>query len=311
MAYQDALALYNAGNTEEALEELKKCEPSPLVEGLKKECERQIEEKYNYLIMQALKVSPNNIKAVNLYDQYSSKYGPNERLKELLPKKSEVTSTSSQISSNQVSKPSNLPVALAIAAILILGCVVFFMTKSSGDTERGTTSGAISLFNKNEEAEEIAEEAEEVAEEAIPIPEETFMIYHHGGLVPLDESCITGKVVVDKDGEVLGNYGGEDADNYIIETDDSYTASKRGLHVETYSARDGQGEIILRGNHKASVYRTPDTSDFLCTIEDEEGMMPDGYKCLGYNNGWFHIKLFDGRNGYVESSQVEWYTIWW
>lgn len=307
MAYQDALALYNGGKIEEAYEELKNCSPTPMVDGLRKECEKQIEEQYFFFIKHALKENPQNPNALSLYNQYANKYGPSERLKAILPNLA--TSNSSTLNSpqeNSKNKSSTFAIyAIGTAlAVCCIGILFYVKSNSSGDSIDANWSddGAVAEIDSIY--------LEDVQPETATATEEIYLIYHNSQLVPLDEKYLTGRVVVNESGEVLGNYLGEDTDNYMIETNDSYTAPKSGLHVETFRARDGQGEIVIRGL-KAPVYRNPNTSDFLCTIENEEGMMPDGYKCLGYNNGWFHISLFDGRDGFVESSKVEWYTIWW
>lgn len=85
MAYQDALSLYNSGKIEEAFQELKKCDSSPMVEGLRKECVKLIEEQYRFLIQEALRENPQSTNAGFLYNKYVQKYGPNERLKALVP----------------------------------------------------------------------------------------------------------------------------------------------------------------------------------------------------------------------------------
>lgn len=306
MAYQDALALYNGGKIEEAYEELKNCPPNPMVDGLRKECEKQIEEQYLFFIKHALKENSQNPNALSLYNQYASKYGASERLKAILPNLAVPNSNTLNSSPENSENKSPNHAIYAIGAALVVCCIgiIFYL--------RSNSSGDIIDANWNDEdavAEIDSTYFEDVQPETATATEEIYLIHHNSELVPLDEEYLTGRVVVNESGEVLGNYLGEDNDNYMIETNDSYTMPKSGLHVETFRARDGQGEIVL-GGLIAPVYRNPNTSDFLCTIEEEEGMMPSGYDCLGYNNGWFHIRLFDGRDGYVESSQVEWHTIW-
>ncbi|MCQ2238251.1 MAG: hypothetical protein MJZ73_03350 [Bacteroidaceae bacterium] len=127
MAYQDALSLYNSGKVEDAFEELKKCSPSPMVDGLKKECERLIEEQFRYLISEALRENPYSTNASVLYNQYVQKYGHNERLKELvpIPVPPTVKSPDIELYSEDKSKKGFILGSLIVAFFLILGVFIY------------------------------------------------------------------------------------------------------------------------------------------------------------------------------------------
>lgn len=85
MAYQEALSAYNSGKFEEAFQELSKCEPSPMVQGLLKECKKQIVEQYAYLINDARHMGGAAAQEA-YYNDFLQKYGENERLKSLITK---------------------------------------------------------------------------------------------------------------------------------------------------------------------------------------------------------------------------------
>lgn len=102
MTYQDALTAYNSGNFEEAFQELAKCEPSPMVQGLLKECKKQIEEQYAYLINDARHIGGAATQK-DYYNDFVQKYGENERLKSLIIKEE------NQQSSKQPVQPSIEP----------------------------------------------------------------------------------------------------------------------------------------------------------------------------------------------------------
>lgn len=85
MAYQEALSAYNSGKFEEAFQELSKCEPSPMVQTLLKECKKQIVEQYAYLINEAKHMGGATAQEA-YYNDFLQKYGENTRLKSLIIK---------------------------------------------------------------------------------------------------------------------------------------------------------------------------------------------------------------------------------
>lgn len=135
MAYQDALSLYNSGKIEEAFQELKKCDSSPMVEGLRKECVKLIEEQYRFLIQDALRENPQSAKAGFLYNTYANKYGPNERLKNLIP----VPSFSSAQQENPIedshTNKSGIIIISVITAILVIGGIFVYINKSNSSDD--------------------------------------------------------------------------------------------------------------------------------------------------------------------------------
>lgn len=127
MAYQDALSLYNSGKVEDAFEELKKCSPSPMVDGLQKECERLIEEQFRYLISEAIRENPYSTNASVLYNQYVQKYGHNQRLKALVPNPAppSLKTPVEEIETEEKSKKGFILGSLVVAFFLILGIFIY------------------------------------------------------------------------------------------------------------------------------------------------------------------------------------------
>jgi hypothetical protein len=115
------------------------------------------------------------------------------------------------------------------------------------------------------------------------------------------------KMVVDKDGEVVGRYVKTNADSYTVDVQDSYDVPKAGNRVVTFSAAAGQGIVYrnqeLSGNinvrsaarHNARV---------IAKIPEPEGV-PDVYPCLGKKNGYFKIRI-NGKVGYVREDVACW-----
>ncbi len=118
---------------------------------------------------------------------------------------------------------------------------------------------------------------------------------------------IYGIVVCNSDGEVVGRYEGETIDKYTVCVQDSYGIPKKGLHVEMFSAENGQGIVYLTASGVVNVREKPTTDSKVVTkIKREEGCMPDTYECLGFEDGWFKIKVDDKHTGYVRMDLADW-----
>ena len=118
------------------------------------------------------------------------------------------------------------------------------------------------------------------------------------------------KMVVDSKGQVVGRYVKTNSTTYTIMVQDTGIVPKKGHHVVTYSAVNGQG-IVYRDQSRTgniNVRKRPSTtSPVIAKIPDnkETGCVPDTYPCLGKTNGWFKIRI-EGEVGYVRQDLVEW-----
>lgn len=120
------------------------------------------------------------------------------------------------------------------------------------------------------------------------------------------------KMVVDKNGEVLGRFVAEKASTYTVSTQEDFDVPKLGNKVVTYSAKNGQG-IVRPIKNVVNVRSTPSTDGAIIgKITIDEGM-PEEVKCLGVENGWYKVQLWDsdkcgyfGKIGYVRADMAEW-----
>ncbi len=121
---------------------------------------------------------------------------------------------------------------------------------------------------------------------------------------------INGIVVCDADGKAVGRYIGETKDKYSVDFQDSYDIPKMGHHVEMFCAEKGQGIVYLTADGVVNVREKPTTdSNVVAKIKNEEGMMPETYQCLGFEDGWFKIKVDDNTVGYVRMDLARWDSV--
>lgn len=117
------------------------------------------------------------------------------------------------------------------------------------------------------------------------------------------------KVIVNAKGEVLGRLIKENSNSYTVLTQDEYDVPKNGNKVVTYSPANGQGVVFSENPGKINVRSTPSTSGSIVgKIVYEEGDLPETFKCLGKEDGWYKIN-FNGKTGYVRQDLVEWDAI--
>ena len=120
-----------------------------------------------------------------------------------------------------------------------------------------------------------------------------------------DQKVLNDIVVIDKTGNVVGRYVGETVDKYFISVQDTVPVAKSGLHVELYSAEKGHGIVFLTADGVVNVREKPSTdSKIVAKIQNGDGI-PETYKCLGLEKGWFKIKV-DGKIGYVRMDLMAW-----
>lgn len=120
------------------------------------------------------------------------------------------------------------------------------------------------------------------------------------------------KVVVTKDGSLLGRYVRETATTYIANPLDWETeVSKKEARVEIWTPEKGKGFVYradgVTGN--INVRKGPSTKTAVVakiTEEDSKKDYPDfTFDCLGKKNGWYKIRI-KGKVGYVREDLVDW-----
>lgn len=117
------------------------------------------------------------------------------------------------------------------------------------------------------------------------------------------------KVVVNSRGEVEGYYVRTNANTYTVMAQDDGEVPRAGHKVVTFSAENGQGVVIPK-NGTVNVRNTPSTSGAkVGKLECIEGYIPDTAQCLGKVNGWYKVRLYNGKIGYIRQDLVDWYAI--
>lgn len=125
------------------------------------------------------------------------------------------------------------------------------------------------------------------------------------------------KVVMTSDGG-LYRFIGTSGDSYLVDAQDYGLVPKEGARVETFSAENGQGILIIKNREFKSVNirRQPTTkSDVIGRIKDKRGELPVVLKCLGMaeernvNGGleyyWYKVEV-NGKTGYVREDLMMW-----
>lgn len=111
-------------------------------------------------------------------------------------------------------------------------------------------------------------------------------------------------IVVDSNGDAIGVYLATNASTYSVGGQDVFEVPKNGYHLVEMSAENGQGyldydkNVIVR--QKPSISSKP-----VGQIEYWEGDINDPIPCLGYENGWYKVKV-NGKIGYVSEDDVDW-----
>ncbi len=116
------------------------------------------------------------------------------------------------------------------------------------------------------------------------------------------------KVII-AEGGMVARYLTEDEDNFIGEIQDSVWIPKSRAVVETWYACDGRGVVFPKEFGIAPVYAEPDSaSEFVGRLIYEEGFCPSCCECLGYEDGWFNLRI-SGMEGYISEEYVIWDAI--
>lgn len=117
------------------------------------------------------------------------------------------------------------------------------------------------------------------------------------------------KKVIISEGGMVACYLTEDEDNYIGEIQDSVWIPKSRAMVETWYASDGKGIIFLKEFGVVPSYSEPDiTSNVVENLIYKEGTCPCVYDCMGYEDGWFKVRM-SGSEGYIHEEYVLWDAI--
>lgn len=118
------------------------------------------------------------------------------------------------------------------------------------------------------------------------------------------QSC---KVVVDSRGECVGTWVKTNANTYTVFGQDEIDVPKKGHKVVLCSAEAGQGYISCKNPGSVNIRSTPSTSGSkVGTLSFYEGDMPDFLRCLGKTNGWYKVRLENGKTGYIRADVADW-----
>lgn len=129
-------------------------------------------------------------------------------------------------------------------------------------------------------------------------------------LVYVSSNAQSMKMVIDRQGEVVGRYVKTNKTTYTVEVQDDCEVPIKGHRVVTFNAKDGQGVVYRDQNRTGNinVRKRPSTdAPVVAKIADNTilGYVPDCYDCIGKINGWYKIRI-DGKVGFVRSDLVEW-----
>ncbi len=121
------------------------------------------------------------------------------------------------------------------------------------------------------------------------------------------------KVVVSKDGALVGRFVRETATTYVANPVDweEEVSKKEGYRVEVWTPEKGKGFVVrgegIKGN--INVRKGPSTKTAMVAQITEEDSMKDypdfAFDCLGKTKGWYKIRI-KGKVGYVRQDLVEW-----
>ena len=113
-------------------------------------------------------------------------------------------------------------------------------------------------------------------------------------------------LVFDEQNNLEGKLLFTDGDIHVVEMTGYGEVPVKGRHLVTYSADEGQG-ILYTHRSKVNVREAPNTdSPVVAKIPScPEGEMPQAFPCLGWDFGWYKIKISD-KVGYVRGDLVTW-----
>ena len=114
------------------------------------------------------------------------------------------------------------------------------------------------------------------------------------------------KVVVDRDGTIVGELVKVNKNTYTVENQDIFEVQKSGTKIITVSASAGQGTLECKNPGIVNVRSKPSTSSSIIgKMISEDGDLPETYQCLGKVKGWYKVRI-NGKTGYVREDLVFW-----
>lgn len=115
------------------------------------------------------------------------------------------------------------------------------------------------------------------------------------------------KVIVDLNGNIIGNYVGETSTTYKGFAQDEFEVSKSNYKVIELNNENGEGVVFCRfPGDIIKVYAQPSlNAPVIGNMIYEEGSLPLTYECIGKKLNWYKIR-FNHKTGYVLDDSVEW-----
>lgn len=122
-----------------------------------------------------------------------------------------------------------------------------------------------------------------------------------------ENSKDTQKLIVDQNGNIVGDYAGETETTYVGFGQDEFQVPKTNHKVIEISAANGEGVVYCKKpGDVVKVYSEPSVnSTVIGNMIYESGELPLTYECMGKNGDWYKIR-FNHKTGYVIDDSVEW-----
>ena len=117
----------------------------------------------------------------------------------------------------------------------------------------------------------------------------------------------TQKVIVDLNGNIIGDYVGETSTNYRGVAQDEFEVSKSNHKVIELNNENGEGVVFCKNpGDVVKVYKEPSLdAPVIGNMIYEEGYLPQTYECVDKKGNWYKIR-FNHKTGYVDANSVEW-----
>lgn len=115
------------------------------------------------------------------------------------------------------------------------------------------------------------------------------------------------KMIVDLNGNIIGNYVGETSTTYKGCAQDEFEVSKSNHKVIELNNENGEGVVYCKEpGDVIKVYAHPSlNAPVIGNMIYEEGSLPQTYECMGKELNWYKIR-FNHKTGYVLDDSVEW-----
>ena len=132
----------------------------------------------------------------------------------------------------------------------------------------------------------------------------------------LKDPSTSAYVVIDAGGNV-SRYVADEGDYFLVLVQDTARVEKEGSRLDIFSAKNGQGIIIINDQkaRRVNVRQLPTTqSAVVSTISNLEGELPEVLPCNGLVRGthdhyrWFKTEI-NGHAGYIREDLMLWDAI--